>query len=199
MLEFLLSLVLTTFSLKAVLAPSDISQKIISNFQKNLPEVITTIIPPIENPSYNQLTHLSLHENNTENKNPEKEITSYEENQTSENNSSDNRKHPNTNKSEAFNTQSEKVIGNVANVAIVNSPSLEPYDEPEDPSPSLTPTPSPTPTPPIITPAPDPKPTIYPCPPPPCLPHYPNSEAIGRSEIYPCVQYNSTTPTYCID
>ncbi len=199
MLEFLLSLVLTTFSLQAVSAPSDVSQKIVSNFQKNLPEVITIIAPSIGNPHDNQLTHLSRQKNNSENKNLKKEIYRDEENQTSEKNSSDNSKDSSTFKSEAFNIQSEKIIGNVAIVAIANSPSLETYDEPEDPSPSLTPTPFPTPTPPIITPVPDPKPTIYPCPPSPCLPHYLNSEALSRSDIYPCPLYDSATPIICID
>ncbi len=164
MLEFLLSLLLSIFSVQAVSAPNGLSEKIVDKLEENLPE-ITLSITPSANPQQNNSDQIE--ENVTG--------TSDVEETPEENNN----KTPDTNKVYAYNTKSEKPIGEVAQVAVNHAGPLIPI------SPTLTPTPTPTETP-LLTPV----PTLKICPPPPC-PIYSDSpkEGIPAANIHSCLEY----------
>ena len=164
MLEFLLALILTIFSVQAVSAPGDVSEKIIAQLEENLPEVILSVTPPA-NP-----TQVAQSEGESQSENPQQE----------EGENPD----PDTSKQDAYNTRSEKPVGNVAGIAIENSPAIIACSD--YPSLCLTPTPRPTLTP---TPTPAPEPTA-----PPII--------IDPPKPVPPICIHSQTPCpqiYCLD
>lgn len=138
MLEFLVSLLLLLLSLNS--HASQGLEKAVNAIEENVPSLEST--PNVENPLENRLSNAPNESNpeDVENGVPQENGG----NQVSQNNNSDNATSPDTNKSEAFNTQSQNVIGSVANVAIEESPVLEPYTN-EGGESTSTPTPTPTP------------------------------------------------------
>ncbi|KKQ51200.1 MAG: Filamentous hemagglutinin family outer membrane protein [Microgenomates group bacterium GW2011_GWC1_38_12] len=165
-----MALILTLFSLQTIAAQDVVGEKLITKFEENLPEVITSITPPA---------------------NPEDKISNQGQDALSEVAPQSEHPDPDTNKQDAYNISSEKPLGEVAAVAIENSPALVVCSD--NPSLCFTPTPTPTLTPtptPIETPIPQPEPTFIPCPPPPCpIIHGFPSDNPTAPLIYPCPEF----------
>jgi len=199
MLELLKSLLIIVFSLEAFLVPQSAQDNLFAKLDENFP------IIEVDLPQNSKLYGNINEESSTSTNIFTNEDEEYETDQEVENSSDIEQSQPNTNKVYAYNTESEKPIGEVASVAVENSESLVSCSENPnlcDENNSPTPTPTLSPTPPIVIPEPDPKPTIYPCPPPPCRYYYSNSEVLGRpNEVYPCPLYPAsfTDQIICID
>jgi hypothetical protein len=118
MLDFLISFLLTIYSVITITSPDVATEKVIDTIQDNLPDITITVTPfPTLLKKLQENTSSDLKENSN----------SGEE------------------KTEAFNTKSEKPVGLVAKIATQKSPALIPCSE--NPNLCITPTASPTPTP----------------------------------------------------
>lgn len=177
MLEFITSLLILVFSLNAAVSSDSDKTIVFEKLQENLPIISIT-------PASYQIQN-----------NPAGDESEVENNVT-----------PDTNKSEAYNTESNKVIDNVTNVAIDNSPPITACSEDStlcntvEPGESVLPTPESTPPivdepifigPPEVLPI-EP-PIIIPPDPPITPPHNPcrcssNKDIVCL--IYPCAEAN---------